>query len=326
MSTETSHHKETQGGGDYQRLRTLLDEPVLRKAQTNNGAVSGAPLGDHESPKFTPDYGQFQGRPPFQIPIRNRRSARVPWVASAFPYTQPSYTYPDSAPYEIQNRNVFPGRLPLVAPTLSYMQRSLTYPDQGTTNHVQRLIFFGPGVKPRNLICPSICTPWTSTDPRWWQPAGSCVRQGPWNEHAAKTWNNSAAAGFVLRRRLPYPNLPLKHRIHGFVRDANLAPIRSPSFAGSHFSSLCTTATSNGQVLSYHGPNNHVDHIPDAGDIDELGIMSAPTLADRSDERYQYFPERGVRSRSSPPRSRSQLRPSIRNRRSQSLPPRRISQ
>ena len=136
------------------------------------------------------------------------------------------------------------------------------------------------------------------------------------NEPTGGTCNSSAVAGLVPRGRLPFPDPPLEHQIDGFAGNSSLAPFRAPFFIDSHSSSRSGAATSDGFVV----PIPHVDDTI-AGEIDEFSMIPAPTLADRSDERYQYFPERGVRSRSSLPRSRSHSRSSVRTRRPQSLPP-----
>ncbi len=80
----------------------------------------------------------------------------------------------------------------------------------------------------------------------------------------------------------------------------------------------------NTERLYAYDCNPHVGHTS-AGQIDGIDINRFLTLADRSDERYQYCPERGVRSRSFPPRSRSRSCSPALNRRPQSSPPRRPS-
>ena len=95
----------------------------------------------------------------------------------------------------------------------------------------------------------------------------------------------------------------------------SISPGRTPSVS----SDLPNTERS----YPYDG-NPHVSDTS-AGQIGTIDINRFLTVADRSDERYQYFPERGVRSRSFPPRSRSPSRSPALNRRPQSLPPRRLS-
>lgn len=134
-------HKSSQGGGEYQRLKKLLEESTLRRARTNNGAISVAPPNDRESPTYVSQRGQFEVRAPFEIPIRDHFSGRVPWVAFTPAYIRRSYAYQDPAPFKTQNRNVFPGRSPRVASAVTFTRRSYAYLDQGRTNHAQRPIF-----------------------------------------------------------------------------------------------------------------------------------------------------------------------------------------
>lgn len=317
------HHEESEGGEAYQRMAHHL-----RKSDggihTNNEALSNLLLRRHEALQ-TPYHGQFQGGSPETL-IRRGFSGRLPWVASGFPYTRRSIAFPVPTPFETPIQSDFSGQVPWVASTLPHIWRSNTYPDQETMNQAQRPMFFGPGVEPTNLVGPSTYTPWTSMYPTSWRPAGSFAWQGPWNERAARAWNNTAAAGFIPRGRLPYPNPPFEHRqTDGFARNANHTPFRAPFFIGSHSSSRFATATYDGFTVPIQGPNLHVDDT-NAGEIDGLDTIPAPILADGSDEQYQYFPERGARSRSSPRRSRSQLRSPVRNKRPQSSPPQRLSQ
>ena len=291
MKPRPNHQNEPQSGVDYQRANRFLDESALIGTPSNNGAVSETPFGVPKFPTNTPHRDHSQDRAPFEIPIPDDLSGRVPWVASPF----------------------------------SSSQWTCTYPGQETALHAQRPIFLGPGITPRNLAGPSSFTPWTSNYHIPRRLAGSSAWQCPQNEPAAN-WGNSTAAGFVARGRLPYPNQALENcRIGGLVQSTSLAGSRTPFFIGSHSSSRYATAASYGHVLPAKGPNAYIDDTDEAN-IDGLGIIPASTLADRLDERYHYFSGQGIRSRSFPPRSRSQSRAPIKNRRPQSLPPQQLPQ
>ena len=301
---------------------------LLRKSDggihTDNEALSNSLLRRHESLQ-TPDHGQFQGGSPETL-IQRGFSGQLPWVTSGFPYTWRSFAFPVPTPFETPIRSNFSGQVPWVASTLPHNRRSNTYPDQETMNQAQRPMFFGPGVEPTNLVGPSTYTPWTSMYPMSWRPASSFAWQGPWNERAARAWNNTAAAGFIPRRRLPFPNPPFEHRqTDRFARNVNHTPFRAPFFNGSHSSSRSATATLHGFAMPIQGLDPNVDDT-NAGKIDGLDTVPAPVLVNDSDELYQYFPERGIRSRSSPPSCRFHSRSPAQNGRPQWSPPRRMSQ
>lgn len=194
----------------------------------------------------------------------------------------------------------------------------LQIPRPRNNHHSQRPKYFGPGVEPKVVVGTSASTPWTSIYPTPWRPVGPLAWQSPWSQPATRKWDKAASAGFVPRGRLPYPNPPFEHQNYGFLSNASFAPSSALFSIGSHSSNHPATKTLDRLVAPIQGANPRIDDT-NAGEIVGPGIVPASTHS--SDERYQYFPERGVRSRSSPPRSRSQSRSPIRNIRPQSSPP-----
>lgn len=77
------HHNKSPGGGDYHRLKNLLDDSASWRAHTNNGAIPAAPFNHHGSPIHNLHIGQLHGRGSFESP--NRRDfpgllAGIQWV------------------------------------------------------------------------------------------------------------------------------------------------------------------------------------------------------------------------------------------------------
>ena len=284
-----SQHDEVQSGGHYHRMKKLLDDSILRSGHANDGAISDVPFGAHESLIDACHQSSFRGRAPFTDQLRKDVPSGLPWGASGLPYTRQPYIYAD----------------------------------QGRANPAQRPIYFGPGVKPQTFVGRSGSAPWATNDHISWRHAGS-PSHGSWNESTPKAWDTSASARLVQRGRLPYPIPPLEQRNDGLQPNADFAPSPASFFVGPHSSSRCVTATSDGLAIPFQGPGPYANDTS-AGEIDGLSNISALNLTDRSQEYYKYFPERGIRSRSSPPKSRSQSPSPVRNGRPRSSPPRHLS-
>lgn len=282
-----SQYERAQDGGHYRRMIKLLDNSVLRTGHTGNGAISDIRFDGHNSPINRCHQSSFRCRTPVIAEVQNGIPSVLPWAASAHPNARQPYIYAD----------------------------------QERANPAQKPVYFGPGVEPQTFAGRSGSTLWASNHPLSWRTADSPPSQVSWNKSATRTWVTSASAGLVQRGRLPYPIPPLEQSNNGLLPNTDFAPSIAPSHVGPQSSIRYVTSSGDGLAILCQGLNSFTDNTSAEGS-DGLGNVSAFISADRSLERYKYLPERGIRSRSSPPKSRSQSPSPVRNGRPQSSPPR----